>query len=114
MSQKTRIRPLPRKRLPYGKFRYSVEFWNGRDHYNKRRVSLSADRHTSHLINTMGALNQTLETNVKGKHRTEHSFTLWHEPVLERIWLENYSDLLIIKMLHPENIRRLYKVELFD
>lgn len=116
MSQKHRIRPLPRKRLPYGKFRYSVEFWNSRDHYNKRRVSFAFDVRVSQLADSdfYENLHKTLETNVQGRYRVDYESMVFMHSIVERIWFENYSDLLIIKMLNPEYIRRMYRVELFD
>lgn len=116
MSQKKRIRPLPRKRLPYGKFHYSIEYLNSRDHFNRRRISKGFDRRVMVLCDPdfYASLEKTLQNNVKGRYRLEKHNSMFLGNMVERIWLENYSDLLIIKMLHPEHIRRIYKVELFD
>lgn len=117
MSQKNRIRPLPRKRLPYGKFQYCVEFWNSRDQLNKRRMNRGFDKRLYALKQPdfLNALHQTLSLNIKGKVRLENNdWFFGASAIVERIWFENYSDLLIMKMLHPEHIRKIYRVELFD
>ena len=118
MSKKTRIRPLPRKRYPYGKFVYSVEFFNTRDHLKRRRGERKMEIHIRALgdfpESDSTPINKTLKSNISGRYRKEHDWYADLLPVLERIWFEHYHDVLIFKMLHPELIRQIYKVKLLD
>jgi CCR4-NOT transcriptional regulation complex NOT5 subunit len=100
MSKKLKVRTVKRNNLPYGKFNYILTL-------NLRNQRASSNRSNAHeMVDVRRLLKDTCKD-------FKMIFCLNHKKrrVYTTIYLVNPMDVAMVKLVHQEKIRKIYKVE---
>lgn len=99
MSKSLRLRVLPMKHLPYGKFNYIVTL----EKFPKdARQGISGKRSEMEA----GEIRSLLEKSSSGPWKI-----IARNGIYEKVLLSEVSDLMMVKMCYAKYIRRIYRVE---